>query len=183
MRAKARTPQESLAIGMAAAQEVGDCLEWQGCFSNHGTQPTVKAKLGSKTYSENLSVPRMLWEASNGPVPDGKLVYRRCCNNACVLLEHITIGTRKDWAKARKKAGTSKHSPAAILALTIGARKRSTVKNTMEKAREVRLLASAGLVHAQIAEKTGVHKDMVSDICSNKSWREYSSPFAGLGAR
>lgn len=168
---------------MAAAQEVGDCLEWQGCFSNHGTQPTVKARAGTKNYSENLSVPRLLWEEANGPVPDGKLVYRKCCNNACVLLDHITVGTRKEWAKARKKAGTSKHSAAAILALTMGARKRSTVKYSMEKAREVRMLASSGLLHREIALETGVSKDMVAEICQNKSWREYSSPFAGLGAR
>ncbi|HTH11892.1 MAG TPA: HNH endonuclease, partial [Acidovorax sp.] len=124
-----------------------------------------------------------IWERANGPVPEGKLVYRKCCNNACVCLEHIAVGTRKDWAKARKKAGASKHSATTILALTMGARKRSTAKNSMEKAREVRLLAAMGLMQKQIAEETGVSKDMVSDICNNRSWREYSSPFAGLGAR
>jgi hypothetical protein len=180
---KARTPEESLAIGMANAQEVGDCLEWQGTFSNKGTQPTVKYRSGTKTFSENLSVPKMLWERENGPVPEGKIVFRKCCNNACVLQAHIVVGTRKEWQKARKRAGATKHSPATIISLTIAARNRETTLNSTQRAQAVRELLAAGKKQEDVVAETGVSIHMVKDIGRNRSWRDLGSPFSGLGAR
>ena len=180
MRPKARTPGENVAAGMAAAQEVGDCLEWQGYYSNKGTQPSVKARFGVKGYSENLSVPRMLWEAAYGAIPEGKLVYRKCCNNSCVLLDHITIGTRKDWSKARMKAGTSKHKPDTIISLTIAARNRAATINSLDRARTVRSLLAAGDRQEDVAAETGVSLAMVKDIGRNRSWRETGGFFSGL---
>lgn len=184
-----RTPQAdlarvALARGMANAVEVGDCLEWQGQFSCKGKTPVVKARDDATNRTENLSVPRLLWERDHGPIPEGKLVYRRCCNNACVIDGHLRCGTRKDWAAARKRAGTNKHSPVAKLHLTLAARRRADVTGSMEKAREVRSLKAAGLRIADIAAATGVNPYMVEDIARGKSWRELgASPFAGLGMR
>lgn len=180
---RALTLEQHIAAGLAKAQEVGDCLEWQGYMTNHGTQPAIKMRLEGRKYTSNIPVPRLLWEQANGPLEPGKLVYRKCCNNACICLDHIAVGTRADWAKARKKAGATKHSPSTRMTLTIAARSRANVKYSMEIAREVRQLAASGMLQIEVAKLTGVSKDMVTDICNNKSWREYSSPFAGLGAR
>ena len=180
---RAKTPTELLAIGMALAEEVGDCLEWQGLFSNRGkNQPSIKARLPGKTYSDNLSVPRLLWEAEHGPIPVGKWVYRKCCNNACVCLEHLAIGTRKDLMRARRKAGTTQHAPTTLIALTLAARRRATAINTDADARKVRELLAEGMKRASVAEATGVSLDMVNDIARGKAWRDLSSPWAGLVA-
>lgn len=179
---KARTPDEQLVIGMANAVEVGDCLEWQGSFSNKGTQPSVKFRNPEKTYVDNVCVPRMLWEREHGPIPAGLWVYRKCCNTACVCLEHLAVGTRKDLMRARRKAGTTKHKPTTKLAMTLAARRRPTVVNTAEQADLVREMLCAGIKRVEISERAGVSVDMVADIARGKSWRQLGSPWAGLGA-
>lgn len=184
---KAATIAERLAEGMAHAVEVGECLEWQGPFSCRGVTPCVKAKDPAKDpthrHTDNFSVPRLLWEQERGPIPVGKLVYRCCCNNACVLRAHLRCGTRTDLMRARKKAGVTKHSQTAKLHLTLAARRRANVSNTIEKARAVRSLASAGVGIEAIAASTGVHPTMVFEIRQGRAWRELgASPWQGLGA-
>lgn len=178
---KAASVEEKLAQGMAQAVEVGDCLEWQGYMTNSGTHPTVKARLG-RGYSENVSVPRLLWETVNGPIPSGKLVYRKCCNNACVLQEHLAVGTRKDLMRARKKAGATSLKPTTVIAITLSARKRAATVNTPDRARIVREMLAAGVPRKVVAIETGVSPAMVADIGSFRAWRDMSSPWAGLGA-
>jgi hypothetical protein len=174
---------EKIAAGLAAAIEVGDCLEWQGKFTCKGVTPVVPWYDAANRRTENAPVPRLLWEAEHGPIPEGKLVYRSCCNTACVLHGHLICGTRADWAKARKKAGVTSHSQVTKLHLTLSARRRADVTNTIEKAREVRLLAGARLKTEEISRRTGVHPTMVAEIRQGTAWRELSgSPFAGLGA-
>ena len=179
----AKTLTEKLAAGMTAAIEVGDCLEWQGKFACKGVTPVVGYYDIEKGRTENAPVARLLWEAKNGPIPAGHLVYKTCCNNACVLEDHLKCGTRKDWAKARMKAGTTKHSLASLIALTIAARRRADVTTTMEKAREVRSLSAGRMRIDEISRVTGVHPTVVGEIRQGRCWREFSSPFAGLGAR
>lgn len=180
---QAATVGQKMAQGLEQAIEVGECLEWQGFFSCRGVTPVVKARSLEKQRTDNYSVPRELWEAAYGPIPAGKLVYRCCCNNACILLHHLTIGTRKDWAKARKKAGVTGHHHVAKLHLTLAARRRADVTNSMEKAREVRSLAAARVRTDEIALLTGVHPTMVAEMRQGRSWRELSGgPFAGMAA-
>lgn len=173
----------ALQEGLARAIEVGDCLEWQGHFSCKGVTPVVKVSDRDKQRTENHSVPRLLWKAKSGEIPAGRLIFRKCCNNSCVLDDHLVCGTRKQWSAARKKAGVTKHSELAKVHLTLGARKRKNVKHTMEKAREVRLLTAAGAKVAEIARQTGVSEAAVLDIRQGHSWREIAAtPFSGLGA-
>jgi hypothetical protein len=171
----------ALERGLAQAVEVGECLEWQGFFSCKGATPVVKISNREKHRTENVSVPRLLWERDHGAIPEGKLVYRHCCNNACIA--HLACGTRADWAKARKKAGVTGHSPVAKLHLTMGARRRSNVTNTMDKAREVRSLAAARMRTDEISRQTGVSPAMVAEMRQNTAWRELGgSPWQGLAA-
>lgn len=176
----AATKGEKMAHGMAEAIEVGECLEWQGFFSCKGVTPVVKARNAVKERTDNYSVPRELWEAAYGAIPAGKLVWRSCCNNACVLLGHLTIGTRVQWGAHRAKTGAAKHHNATRIALTISARARDATKNTIEVARAVRSLQSEGLRRADIAKQTGASEAMVADICQGRRWIETGSPFAGL---
>lgn len=179
---KALTKGEKIAEGMANAQEVGECLEWPGPFGNGRKKNVAIVKARSdKGRTDNYAVARELWEAAYGSIPEGQMVYRTCCNNNCVLLTHLCIGDRAAWAKARKKAGATKHHHTTILKITI-ARRRSAV-NTEEQVEAVRSLSAEGMRLDDIVEQTGVSRAMVEDIRSGKSWRRLSSPFAGLGAR
>lgn len=175
--------RRAVQAGLMKAEEVGDCLEWQGPFACKETTPVVKARHAGKKRTENFSVPRLLWEAKRGPIPAGKLVYRRCHNNACVLDEHLMLGTRKEWFASRKRAGLTKHSTATLVRLTVAARRRLRTVNTMEKAREVRQLAAAKVRNVEIVQRTGVSPAMVAEMRQGTAWREMGSPFSGLGAR
>lgn len=179
---RALTKGEKIAAGMAEAQEVGDCLEWPGPFGNGRKKNVAIVKARSeKGRTDNYAVARELWEAAYGPVPEGQMVYRTCCNNNCVLLDHLTIGDRAAWAKARKKAGATKHHHSTILKITVA--RRRTAIHSHEQVESVRMLSAEGLKLDEIVAQTGVSRAMVEDIRSGKSWRPLSSPFAGLGAR
>lgn len=172
-----------MAQGLAEAIEVGECLEWQGFFGARGATPIVKARNLDKQRTDNFPVVRELWEAAYGPVPEGKLTYRSCCNNACILLDHIKVGTRQEWAANRAKAGLTRHHQSTIIALTLAARRRSNVVNNIDKARDVRALKADGLTIDAIVAQTGVSRAMVADIAQGGAWIELGSPFSGLGAR
>jgi hypothetical protein len=178
MRKKPATIIEKLQKGMAEAVEVGECLEWQGKMGNKKTIPVVQSREGMK-YNAEYSVPRLLWEREKGPIPAGKLVYRKCCNNACVELSHLAVGTRAQWIENRRKRGLTKHTAAHIVNLTQGARRRQTTINSLEKAREVRALLSE---HSrdEVASLTGVSRAMVDEIARGRAWKDHSNPFAGL---
>ena len=182
MRTPAKTKAEKVGEGMLLAQEVGECLEWPGPFGNGLKKNTAIVKARSERgRTDNFIVARELWEAAYGPIPEGLMVYRTCCNNACVHLDHLTIGDRAAWAKARKKAGATKHHHSTVLKITMAARRNGV--NSEAKAQEVRLMTAAGASVDDIVAETGVSRAMVQDIRYGKAWAPLASPFAGLGAR
>ena len=179
-RREPATTAQQIAKGLEKAIEVGECLEWQGAFGCKGATPIVKVRMPGKRHSSNVAVCREIWEAKNGPVPEGKLIYRKCCNNRCVNEEHLAAGTRQQWINNRKKFGQTKHKQTTKLKMTVAARQRANTVNTLEKAREVRALRGA-MSQREIARLTGVSEAMVSDICGGSAWKEtVSNPFAGL---
>lgn len=177
---KTRTIAEALAEGLRRAEEVGECLEWQGPFGGNGAVPSVRSREGF-TYTQNYSATRLIWEAAHGEVPEGKLVYRKCCNNACVNIDHLKVGTRKEWGAWRRKAGMAKHSPATVAAITAGMRR--IAKNTAEQVGRVCDLTREGVKVDDIVAATGVSYAMVIDIQQGRSWKNVArGVFAGLGA-
>lgn len=179
---KAMTAIELVAIEMERAIEVGECLEWQGMMGNTGKQvPIVRSREG-KTYSAQVSAPRVLWEQKYGPIPAGMVLWRECCNNKCVKLSHLRLGTRVEWNRHRTEKGLFKHTIGHILNLTKGARNRATTVNTLERARQVRALL-AQHSRKEVAQITGISQCMVNDIALGRSWKDHGSPWAGLGGR
>jgi len=163
----------SLAAILANCDEVGECMEWRGPYGNGRCKVTPILKLRINGRTENLPVARLVWEHTKGPIPPGKIVYRKCCNHRCV--QCLALGKRGDAHRQRKKMGLSGHSQSTLVSLTNGARGRATAKNTMEQARECRRLVAEGFTDLQTAGRTGVHPDMVADIRRGKAWREHAA--------
>ncbi|MFY9460443.1 MAG: HNH endonuclease signature motif containing protein [Aquabacterium commune] len=178
MTRQAKTIEQALSEGMAKALEVGECLEWQGLFGCKGVMPIIKSRELS-AYTQNYAAPRLVWERENGPVPEGKLVYRSCCNNACVSLDHLVVGTRAQWAAARRKAGVTKHMQSTVAAITVARRKQA--KYSREQVDSVRDLTRDGVCISDIVSATGVGRAMVQDIRQGRAWVSVGrGVFAGL---
>lgn len=156
------------AIIAARTVEVGDCLEWTGRFGVGGTScvPIIKTRICGK--ATNVIVPRAVWEAANGPIPAGRIVYRHCCNDRCVRLEHLKCGKRGDQLRRRAALGLAGHMPSTRAAITRAARRNG--KYSEAQAAEVRALAAVGVRDDQISAATGVGLAMVADIRRGRAW-------------
>ena len=70
--------------------------------------PGMKWKgYGKASYGGSTSpVHKLLWEAENGPVPEGLELDHLCRNRACANLTHLEVVTRKENVR-RGKAGVN----------------------------------------------------------------------------
>lgn len=177
---KKKSIEQRLAENMAKAVEVGECLEWQGAMSNKKTLPVLTYRSTPNGTARHLGIPKLLYQNSGKKIRNGYIVYRKCCNNKCVNIDHIVAGTKAQWHANRVKNGMTKHSISTKLKITAKARARPTTINTMEKAQEIRLLAAEGVSVRDTIERTGVSYDMVLEIRGNKSWKQSSGLFSGL---
>jgi hypothetical protein len=153
--------------------EVGDCLEWTGTMvsgsSRVANTPVVHTTVNGK--SKNLIVTRYVWARKNGPVPAGQVVFRTCCNNACVDEDHLAAGTRKDLKAARKAAGQTRHDVSTRASMKRSAQARPQAHTALQ-ARCVRELLAAGLDRESIAEQSGISPAMVKEIHLGRKCRE-----------
>ena len=151
--------------------EVGDCHEWTGPYE-HGKRAkrpviNVRSESGSGL---RFAVPRLVWEQAGRRIPAGHLVYRHCCNDACVNLAHLKCGPRGAQLTRRAELGLMDHMQSTRASLTRAARNRRTTKYTEQQAEAVRSLASDGVRDELIAAQTGVSPSMVADIRRGRAW-------------
>ena len=68
------------------------CYEWQGYKTNlgYGQLGTAK-KLGKNLYAH-----RIVWEAVNGPIPEGLSLDHLCRNPSCISPHHLEPVTHKE---------------------------------------------------------------------------------------
>lgn len=168
------SPIEIAALIATNSIEVGDCVEWQGYMGTGSAAlpntPIIPTHVDGKR--KNIIVARYEWAEVNGPIPDGKMIYRKCCNNYCIARDHLKVGTLTDVKRVRKAAGHTAHSPATKATMTRLARSRASNVNTIEDARAVRSLVADGASDEQIAEQTSVSIRMVAEIRRGTAWRE-----------
>lgn len=151
--------------------EVGDCHEWTGPFElgKRSKRPIVNVRNESGN-GEKLAVPRLVWLAAGRTIPAGHVIYRHCCNDSCIRLEHLRCGKRGAQLKHRGAMGLAVHMQSTRANLTLAARSRSTTKYTADQAEAVRQLAAQGLRDDDISQRTGVGLAMVADIRRGKAW-------------
>lgn len=75
----------------------------QGCLVFQGALAKGYGRVGY--YSDDkrqvvLQAHRVVWEATNGPIPDGLTIEHECATRACQDIGHMTLMTLGDNARA-----------------------------------------------------------------------------------
>jgi hypothetical protein len=150
--------------------EEGDCLIWQGgCNGGH---PSMRHE------GEKKLVRRVLWELANGPIPAGKIMTTTCQDVRCINPEHAMLTTMSKL--------TTELGPAVMGGLKRSAnvsrakRLQPVAKLTPQIVRDIRASTETG---AQWSRRLSIPESLVSKVRLHRVWEDYSSPFAGLGAR
>ena len=148
----------------------GGCLVWPlSCCNGHPA-----TRVGTKT----MLVRRVVWAELHGEIPAGHIVHMTCTTPLCVEPEHMELTTFK---KLGNKLGALGVMSGPVRSAAIARAKRKThAKLTDEAVRDIRNSSELGRV---LAERHGVSQAHVSKVQLHKAWREFSSPFNGLGAR
>lgn len=143
----------------------GGCLIWQGATNGAGYPKYGRA-----------AVRRMAWELAFGPLKKSDLVTVTCGCSLCVEKTHLKKTTKGEVTSISNSRPAVQLKRAASLAKTNRVR---IGKITMDIAREIRNSEKSGL---ELAAELNVSTSLISNVRKNKSWRDYSNPFAGLMA-
>lgn len=153
-------------------EEVGECWIWQQGTTNG--YPSMKVKgCGCKL------VRRIVVELDGRPAAPRQPVIVSCEEPLCVNPKHLQRSSIKAVAKQAAKKGVWS-GKARCAKIAAAKRAAPGAKLTMEQAREIRLSEETGPV---LAERYGVNRSLIKSIRAGRAWKDYSSPFAGLGAR
>lgn len=161
------TKTELLAIIAANSVEEGDCVIW---LRGKGKIPQI-TRDGTKH-----NIRKLLTVMNGGRVSKGSMFGCSCGNSKCVAEEHISQRTRQQHGAYFGNRGAYS-GPLKIAKMA--ATKRSKSKLNDEKVAEIR--ASTKSAKALSAE-FGVAASYITSIRNGNLWKNYSSPFAGLGA-
>jgi hypothetical protein len=149
----------------------GDCLVWRhGCSNGH---PAMKHQ------GKNVLVRRALWAGLNGPIPAGKIIRCTCDTDRCVNPEHLECTT---YQRLGKQLGALGLMSGPIRSAAIAKAKRSGKQAKITEA-DVNRIRNSSETGASLAKELGIHEATVSRIRLHKSWKNFSSPWTGLGAR
>lgn len=153
--------------------EVGECWIWKDAVGKQG-YPIMRLRPGGC-----LLVRRVAVALDGRPAAARQPVTCTCDEKRCCNPKHLKPSTPSAVAKAAAARGSfSTRSRAAKIAA--GKRSSGAAKLTLEQAREIRASEDTGPV---LAERYGVNRSLIGSIRRGVAWRDYSDPFAGLGAR
>lgn len=145
--------------------EEGDCRIWQGATSADG-RPRVW------TGDASLPLRRVIWEAMHGTIVGDIRIGAKCGCPRCVEPAHLFISTRSRELRGLKR------SPGFGAKVAAGKRANSNITPEL-----VAIIRSSDLNNSALGREIGMNHRIVSKIRNHEIWRDYSTPFAGLGAR
>ena len=148
---------------MERMTEDGDCYLWTGS-TNAAGHPKL----------HDQPTRRVIWRLVHGEIPEGKMITTTCSQSTCLCPEHLALTTKSEISRKvaqrhdfilRKSAANAKSARDKL------------GKITMEMAREIRESERTG---RDLARELGVSTSLISCVRTFKSWKEHSSPWAGL---
>lgn len=150
-------------------REDGDCLLWTGARDTNGV-PVIKI-IG---HNKLIAAKRVLAILSGQNI-EGKFMVSTCGCDHC--MKHITPLTRR--MVQRRTVLMNPYPKSPVRNKKIAEKSRERISNiTMEIVIEMR---ASGLSSRQAAKKYGICQSSASDILAYRSWKDYASPWAGLG--
>lgn len=150
-----RTWKELVASLWARALADGTgCWMWQGCFD-------PKTGYAQVTWRpRRLSVHRLAWEATKGPIPPGKMVCHSCDRRLCVNPEHLFLsnhqGNMADMVAKGRQCRGPRH-PKAIL--------------DEPMIELIRAETARGVRQVDLAALCGVAQTTISAVIRGETWR------------
>lgn len=141
------------------------CLIWTR-YSQHGNP---KAVFDTGAIPENVR--RVVWTALTGKKPRKGMIIKTSCGTLnCVEPSCLVERTASARNKGIKKTLMERSKSA------MAARAKSKIADVIDEIR------NSELPQQQEAKLRGISQAMVSRIKLGKNWRDFSNPFAGLGA-
>lgn len=129
------------------------CLIWTGVKRSGYGRINYKGKTFTCT--------RLVWVWEKGEIPAGFYLCHKCDNPACVNIDHLFLGTKKDNMKDCIEKG---RKPG------LKGEKSHRAKLNEEKVREIRNLLIQGFSIMEIAKKFNVSGSAIWCIKHNLSW-------------
>lgn len=173
MRIEQLTPEQQAFVASVYTKcvEVGDCRIWTGKKTDTGYPRMSRRGRWFIVRRELASI------KAGRPLTAREMASCTCDDPACLEWDHIEVA---DVQAVRERAGAAGKYSTPSKAMRIAITKRRGAKIDIQTARAIR--ASEDPSESE-AEKHGISPSMVRRIRNNEKWREYDSPFQGLGAR
>lgn len=149
-------------------EQDGDCLVWIGAKDSHDA-PIMRIP-GERRFRPV----RRILATLDGVKIESKLMTVTCGNPCCI--KHVAPVTRKTLQRKTSKANPYQKSVLRNKRIADSSRARLS-KLTIDIVAEIR---SSGLASRAVAKQYGIGQSAASDILSHRSWRIYTSPWAGL---
>jgi len=141
--------------------EPDGCWVWTAAFFRDGY-----GRFTIDQIRRSVRAPRVAWELTNGPIPDGVFVCHRCDNPPCVRPDHLFLGTAADNNADRSAKGRNGTMPT----IAPGNRPSYRTKLTAEQVVEIRQRAASTTATA-LAREFGVSIASICRILRGESWR------------
>ena len=153
----------------------GDCLIWQGATSGGKSRPLPSIKHQGQSLSGRQLVMRLARKRK--PSQQHTLVVHTCGNRLCLNPDHLRWAT---VSQVRQQA--ARNRPADLLRISRIASTCRTVRSPLTGAQVQTIRASTEPL-TQISQLYGISVATASNIRRGITWRNYTDPFTGLGAR
>ena len=154
---KLKTLQERYDEAFIKGDAITGCHNWQG-------------RLGDTGYAMSglYKAHRIVWELTNGPIPEGAYVLHKCDNRRCVNPEHLFLGTHTlnmQDMKEKGRAYPQKGETNGNAQLT-----EERVRYIKAVLRSIKPGIKASYVYKVVGQTFKVSYAMIYHIATNRNW-------------